>query len=160
VQNGLSESAKHGLELFIGEALCSDCHTGEAFADGCYHNTGVPQVPNPQTAELDRGRYDSKIDDPLRGLPAHCDPSRLEGAFRTPSLRNVAMTAPYMHAGQLATLDDVVNFYWRGGGDASFPGTKDPLLHELPELTAQDRADLVAFLQSLTSAPVDPDWYQ
>jgi cytochrome c peroxidase len=159
VQNDLSESAKHGLELFIGDALCSNCHTGQNFADGCFHNTGVPQVPNPQTGEFDRGRYDAKVVDPLHGLPEHC-PKALEGAFRTPSLRNVTMTAPYMHAGQFATLDDVVDFYWRGGADGLFPGTKDVLLHQLPELTAQDRADLVAFLQSLTSAPVDPDWYQ
>ena len=74
------------------------------------------------------------------------------GAFRTPTLRNVALTAPYMHSGQLATLADVIAYY-DGGFDAPVSGTRDPHLF-LIHLTEQDRADLVALLESFTGEPV------
>jgi cytochrome c peroxidase len=150
----IGERAKHGLELFIGDALCSECHDGPQFSDGEYHNTGVPQV----------GDHARPVDHGRGGLDGVCPdpdvPCAFDGAFRTPSLRNVDRTAPYMHAGQLATLDDVVSFYWHGGGgDGQYAGTKDTdLVHSL-ELDETDRADLVAFLATLTGNQVDEDWY-
>jgi cytochrome c peroxidase len=77
-------------------------------------------------------------------------PDSAKGAFRTPSLRNVARTAPYMHAGQHATLAEVIDFYDRGGDAAGFAGTKDAMIEPLG-LTAGQKADLVAFLEQLTS---------
>jgi cytochrome c peroxidase len=77
----------------------------------------------------------------------------MRGKFRTKSLRHVELTAPYMHDGSLATLEDVVTFYNDGGGATGFPGAKDPLLVPL-NLTTQEIQDLVAFLKSLTGEPV------
>jgi len=137
--NALSESAQRGLEIFRspGEANCATCHTiGEKyglFTDNKYHNNSVggeDESGNP----LDLGRYlITKMEDD-------------KGAFRTPSLRNVALTAPYFHNGSRATLEDVLGFYIRGG---------NPLRHRDKEiqplwLSGQDRADLVEFLKSLT----------
>jgi cytochrome c peroxidase len=79
----------------------------------------------------------------------------MKGAWRTPSLRNVALTAPYMHDGRYATLEEVVGHYDRGG-DADIVGTRDVHLKPL-RLTAQERADLVEFLKTLTGPPLDPD---
>jgi len=98
------------------------------------------------------GRYS---DDPGAGrLEGLTDPmpEMTRGAFRTPSLRNVALTAPYMHSGQLATLRDVVNFYAAGGGTPA-AGRRDPLLAPLGLSEAQ-KDDLVAFLESLTLDPL------
>jgi cytochrome c peroxidase len=75
------------------------------------------------------------------------------GAFRTKSLRHVEHTGPYMHDGCMDTLDQVVDFYDRGGGEADFVGTKDELLVPL-NLSAGERDDLVAFLKTLTGQPV------
>ena len=86
----------------------------------------------------------------LDGL-APTEPVR--GAFRTPSLRHIAQTAPYMHNGSLATLDDVVEFYDRGGDAAGFSGVKAVEMSPLG-LTADEKTDLVAFLRTLTGAPV------
>lgn len=89
----------------------------------------------------------------LEGLDASNEAQR--GVFRTPSLRGVAETAPYMHAGQLASLEDVVEFYDRGG-DTPSTGTKSPAIVPLG-LTPVQKADLVAFLKILTGEPVPPD---
>jgi cytochrome c peroxidase len=75
------------------------------------------------------------------------------GAFRTKSLRHVEHTGPYMHDGCMDTLDQVVDFYDRGGGETDFVGTKDELLVPL-NLSAGERDDLVAFLKTLTGQPV------
>jgi cytochrome c peroxidase len=81
-----------------------------------------------------------------------------EGSFRTPMLLNVANTGPYFHTGALATLRDVVNHYNKGGGpDGSYAGTKSPRLRPLG-LTDAEVGDLVAFLESLTGDPPDPNW--
>ncbi|MCI0671717.1 MAG: c-type cytochrome [Myxococcaceae bacterium] len=80
-------------------------------------------------------------------------PGESEGTFRTPTLRGVALTAPYTHAGQLKTLKEVVQFYNDGGAADSFSGTKDPLIVPL-NLTEQEVDDLVAFMESLTGDPV------
>ena len=169
-EDALGESARRGFELFTGRAGCSACHTvGERwalFTDHALHNTGVgyraSMQPEPERRRVvvapgvfldvetsaiaaaserrpnDLGRYEVTQD------PAD------RWKYRTPGLRNVALTAPYMHDGSLATLEDVVAFYDRGG----YPNPlASPLLRPLG-LDEQERRDLVAFLGSLTGANV------
>lgn len=136
----LSEEAQRGLALFRGKANCALCHTiaeGHAlFTDQKFHNLGVGM--DPQGNLTDQGRYQVTKREEDRG------------AFRTPSLRNIAETAPYMHDGSLKTLKEVVDFYV-GGGNAN--PQLDPLIQPLTSFTRQERADLVAFLESLTGEP-------
>jgi cytochrome c peroxidase len=130
-KDALSGSEKRGLILFIGKAACAQCHNGGTFTDQRFHRIGVP-LGGP--GEKDLGRFavtGNELD---------------RGAFKTPTLRNVALTGPYMHNGTLKTLEDVVEFYDRGGDTVS---GKSALIFKL-ELNRQQKADLVAFLRSLT----------
>lgn len=143
----LTEVERRGLDLFGGSAGCVRCHTFEhasvsplpgsraLFSDDRFHNvgTGTPE---------DRGRAE------VTGADGDA------GAFRTPSLRNAAVTGPYMHDGSRRTLGDVVDFYDRGGGDGV--GTVDPGLRPL-HLSKPDRQALVAFLCALTSAEYEEE---
>lgn len=131
-RNALTASQKRGLDLFRGKARCAICHNGALLSDFGYHNLGVPQTG---PLRVDVGRY----------AVTH-DPSD-KGKFRTPTLRNVALTAPYMHDGALHTLGDVVDFYNRGGGKTSF--AKDSLIVPL-HLKTSEKKDLINFLKSLT----------
>jgi cytochrome c peroxidase len=129
----LAPLARRGYELFVGRAGCTHCHVGPLFTDDDFHNTGVA------VGSADVGRF------------AVTREERDRGRFRTPSLRNVARTAPYMHDGSLRTLDQVIEFY-SGGGRAN--PNLDPLVRPL-RLTADERQALVAFLESLSSGTVD-----
>jgi cytochrome c peroxidase len=135
----MSESAQRGYDLFIDRAGCSQCHSIRQsyalFTDGDFHNTG---------AGKDAGRQD-------KGRAGITGRDEDTAAFRTPSLRNVALTAPYMHDGSLPTLEEVVDFYVKGGEPNAHLST---LIRKL-ELTKTDEADLVEFLKALTS-PVLP----
>jgi cytochrome c peroxidase len=165
-RTAISDAAKNGLRVFLEH--CESCHGGPNFADDDFHALLAPQV-GPHVPATDFGRWqdvpgllaspfntsgaysDDTTTGKLDGL-AQVDAQR--GRFRTKSLRGVAASAPYMHAGQLATLDDVVAFYDAGGGDPGTTGiVKDPLIVPLA-LGAGDKADLVAFLPTLTGAPV------
>lgn len=166
----LSDSAKRGAQLFVGKAGCVTCHAGPAFTDNRFHNIGVPQTgPNVPSADAGRaGAFNGLRGNVFNGGGQFSDDSaagqaKLDGlspapsdlgAFRTTTLRNIAKTAPYMHTGSLATLAAVIDFYDVGGGTAGFEGTKEitPL-----GLSAQDRADLVAFLETLTGDPIPED---
>jgi len=134
----MSEAAIRGLRLFTdkGKGNCVTCHAiGEksaTFSDGKFHNLGAGVNSKGELTDL--GRYEQTKVDADRG------------AFRTPDLRNVAKTAPYMHDGSLKTLKDVVDFY--DGGGTSNPHL-DKEIKEL-KLSERDREDLVAFLESLT----------
>ena len=128
-QVALSESEIAGFVLFNGKAGCSSCHSGWNFTDHAFHDIGLPGD------DLGRG--------PIIGLPG------LNRAFKTPSLRELTWTAPYMHDGSLATIDDVVRFYETGGVDR--PTRSQELPKALP-LTDRERDDLVAFLETLSSA--------
>lgn len=121
----LGPEAKRGLALFVGKANCIACHSGPNFTDDSFHNLG--------TKDADRGRAAIEA-----GALA-------ERAFKTPGLRNTALTGPYLHDGSEASLEAVVRFYSRGG-DAPTP---DPLMRKL-DLTDQEVADVVAFLGALT----------
>lgn len=137
----MSDSARRGQTLFFSDRLeCGSCHTGFAFTDaaqidppfhvnGLYDVDGLGGCPQPS-----RGAFDVTHD------PADM------GAFRTPSLRNVALGAPYMHDGSLETLDAVIDHYARGGAGSPL---QDPRIHGFA-LDAGERADLIAFLESLT----------
>ncbi len=137
-KNALSASARRGLEIFRDpkKGNCAVCHSiGEKdalFSDNKYHNIGVG-VRNEQPTDL--GRFS------VTQNPAD------RGAFKTPSLRNIALTAPYMHDGSLRTLKEVIDFYV-GGGNSN--ATLDKEIHTLDFLTGQERKDLQAFLESLT----------
>lgn len=124
----ISESAIRGGELFFSEkAGCTACHLGANFTDEKYHNLGVGM----DAAEPDLGRFvisNEEID---------------KGAFKTPTVRNVSMTAPYMHDGSQATLEEVVEWYAKGGHPNQWLSDKVKKL----DLTDQDKADLVAFMK-------------
>ncbi|MDQ3946276.1 MAG: c-type cytochrome [Actinomycetota bacterium] len=136
-KDALTEEQQEGMQLFNGKAGCASCHVPPLFIDNRFHALGVPQVGS--MAE-DLGRFTVTGDE------------RDRGAFRTPTLRNVALTAPYMHDGVLATLEDVVAFYDAGGG--TVPGGGGPEIGPL-NLTQRERKALVAYLQSLTDETTD-----
>jgi cytochrome c peroxidase len=157
------ESAKRGLKIFIGKGSCNICHVGPAFTNGEFHDTGVPFFLGP--GRVDAGRHEgikkllaSKFnllgpynDDPKRSTAIGTKHVSLEhrnfGEFRTPSLRNLALTAPYMHDGSLATLRDVVDHYSNLSPDR-LHSDGEAILKPL-RLTDQESRDLVAFLESL-----------
>jgi cytochrome c peroxidase len=144
--DALSDAALRGLELFVGEARCVRCHRGPALTDNRFHHTGV--------AGDDPGRIAVDRTGTFHHAPYPFFQS--QGAFRTPGLRNVARTAPYMHNGSEATLDDVVAFYAMGGRERGGEGLS-PDMKPL-DLDDAQRADLVAFLrEGLTGrAPLQP----
>jgi cytochrome c peroxidase len=125
----LTPAERHGLWLYESKGRCWNCHGGSNFTDERFHNTGVSWGKEP--SDLGRAVVTRRDED--------------RGKFKTPTLRGVALTAPYMHDGRLATLEDVVEFYNRGGG--ANPNL-DPLMRPL-ELTKEEVADLVAFLKAL-----------
>jgi cytochrome c peroxidase len=154
-RQAMSEHALHGMELFQGKARCVLCHNGPNFSDSQFHNLGVPDAPllaHPlvQAAiRFDAKRmnvqgYEQIREDLGRYLVTKEDKDK--GAFKTPTLRNVAQRDPYMHNGAFQTLDDILDFYDQGGGISP---RKSPLIQPLG-LTAQEKRDLLAFLQALT----------
>ena len=130
-RGALTPIERRGLDLFQGRAGCDRCHSGSLLSDERFHNTGVAWRDE---RFLDAGRSD---------VTGHAGD---RGAFKTPTLRQVAATAPYMHDGSFATLEQVVDFYDRGGNPNP---NLDHRLRPL-RLTADDRAALVAFLRALT----------
>jgi cytochrome c peroxidase len=122
----LNEAGKLGLRLFTGKAGCSSCHLGPNLTDEKFHNTGAGERPDPG-----RGAVTGREED--------------HGKFKTPTLREAARTPPYMHDGSLATLDDVIDFYDKGGRASP---QLDPEIRPL-HLSAEEKAALKAFLASL-----------
>jgi cytochrome c peroxidase len=163
-KDALSASAMRGMELFNGKANCSSCHNGPLATDQQFHNISVP--PNTGLSDdplrqvtfrylmrvkgLDPAVSDGLDRDPGRYL-ATMNPDDL-GLFRTPPLRYLAYTAPYMHNGIFYTLDEVVEFYDIGGTQDTF-GTKSPLISPLG-LSREEKADLVAFLESMSGSEI------
>ncbi|RMH23101.1 MAG: cytochrome-c peroxidase [Gemmatimonadetes bacterium] len=141
-RDALSDAARRGLILFHEKAGCVRCHSGPMFSDFQFHVVGARQ--------LGPGFQTTPHDDPGRWLVTRVESDRYR--FRTPSLRNVAETAPYMHSGGYATLRDVVEFFNRGGGDHPFV---DPARLEIEPLglTDQEIDDLVTFLGTLSDMP-------
>lgn len=131
-EDAISAEARHGLELFQGDAGCVRCHNGPLLADGEFYRLGV------SFADRGRAALTGKEED--------------RGKFRTPSLRNVAQTAPYMHNGSMRTLDQVIEFYLRGA-PTSTSGGLPPDIDPLLGLSYSEIRALVAFLESLTGEP-------
>ncbi|MCY1033083.1 di-heme enzyme, partial [Corallococcus sp. BB11-1] len=151
----LSPAAKRGMELFLSERLeCDHCHSGFNFQDATVHDA----TPEPILPYHNTGLYN---EDGQGAYPA-TDPGLIEltgraedmGRFRAPSLRNVAVTAPYMHDGSLETLSDVLDHYAAGGlARAANGGAASPLQSPFVRgftLTPGEKADVIAFLESLT----------
>jgi cytochrome c peroxidase len=129
-EHPMSESAIRGRELFFGKAQCTTCHVGANLTDEKYHNLGVgmdKQMP-------DLGRYEVTKDE------------KEKGAFKTPTIRNVVHTAPYMHDGSQKTLEEVVEWYDKGGHPNPYLSDKIKKLN----LTDQEKTDLVEFMKSVT----------
>jgi cytochrome c peroxidase len=172
-QAALSPSARRGLLLFIGAGNCELCHSGPAFSDGQFHNLGLPLLPgeaadpgraagialvkadifNDAGAFSDRPKGEAQ--QRLEFLP---EPKSQLGAFKTPGLRNVAVTGPYMHDGRFSTLEQVLQFYAQGraASRGRLVGEREATVDLVPHLSAAQIDDLVAFLQSLTGAPLPP----
>jgi cytochrome c peroxidase len=172
-QQVLTPREVDGLRLFIGKGQCITCHNGALFTDQQFHNTGVPpRLP----AQPDRGRAAAiaKLQkDEFNCLgpfsdaaPAQCqelrfmvtDEAALEGAFKTPGLRNVASRAPYMHAGQLTSLEQVVTHYVTAPQAAvghSELSDEHRSQGRPIRLSAREVEDLVAFLGTLESPIVE-----
>ena len=171
VADAVSEAAKRGFALFSGEARCAGCHPASReralFSDDRMHNTGVgyraslESPPPKHRVRIAPGRYVDVENAILASVaePRPPDLGRYEitqdpgdrWKYRTPSLRNVALTAPYMHDGSLPTLRSVVEFYRRGGAPNE---TLDPLIAPL-RLSDAQAGDLVEFLESLTSSGIE-----
>lgn len=131
-KNAMSKQQVRGFKLFTGKAQCDTCHSAPNFTDDGFHNLGLASwgQKNP-----DMGRY------------AQVPLKLMKGAFKTPTLRDVALTAPYFHDGSAATLTDVVEHYSKGG---IVKTNLSPNMQEL-KLSEQEKADIVAFMQALTS---------
>lgn len=155
--NGLSNEAKVGLAVFNGKGQCVQCHNGPIGSDGKFHRLGVPEHPevlgNPLRTITMLRHYSTS------GMPNYMaartdvgqyaitkDPKDM-GKFQTPGLRELKYTAPYMHNGMLKTLEEVVDFYDRGGGGQ---GTDIKPLN----LTSAEKKGLVAFLNALSGDPI------
>lgn len=130
-RQALSAEQLEGLEVFRGKGRCTVCHGGPTFTDERFHNTGVAW-------------QDGRLVDPGRAAITRDDRDR--GAFKTPTLREVVRTAPYMHNGSITTLEEVVE--WYSGGGRPNP-TLDPDIRPIPFTPAEKRA-LVAFLGALS----------
>ncbi len=156
-ENAISDAAKRGYELFQGKANCIACHNGPLVSDDSYHALGVPQNPDFFNSPLKQITF--RYEFAAKGVPEEVYRTASEdyglyfvtkqdedkGKFRTPSLRDLCYTAPYMHNGVFSTLEEVVAFYNAGGGDTP---NKDPQIYPLG-LTSDEQSDLVAFLESL-----------
>ena len=143
-RKAMSAAAVRGMKIFNGKGHCTPCHSGPMFSDQGFHNLGVGMnKPKPDVGRLEVTK----------------DPKDW-GRFKTPGLRNVAVTFPYLHDGSEKTLMDVIELYNRGG----LPNRNlDPLMQPL-NLTRQEKEDVVAFLEALTgpfpvleAPPLPPD---
>ncbi len=134
--DALTPQQRRGLAVFrSGATRCFECHTAPTFGSDTFRVVGVPSDDPGRAGVVDDG---------------------VAGAFKVPSLRNIALSAPYMHNGSMATLEEVVDFYAAGGGRAHDAEQVDVFVNGF-ELTEQNRADLLAFLHALTDESNLPD---
>lgn len=146
-----SESARRGMELFFSDELkCSECHTGFNFSGPVAWEDGPSSDPvfhNTALYDLDVAGSDSEDQE---GLFAHTEVEADKGRFRAPTLRNIALTAPYMHDGSVASLEDVIAHYAGGGRAPGNPLKSDRITGF--SLSSEETMDLVSFLESLTDS--------
>lgn len=158
--DALTASAKNGATLFATKAGCLGCHRGPTFSDQRFHVLGVGSGDDGRFKDLpallaspfnrDGDFSDDKTTGKLDGLPS-TPPDSMKGAFRTASLRGIALSAPYMHAGNEATLSDVIDFYAVAGTLSTGSGELSPFA-----ITPAEKADLIAFLSSLSGEALPP----
>jgi cytochrome c peroxidase len=171
-RQAIPPAARRGLKLFVGAGRCELCHSGPAFTDGQFHNLGLPLLPG-QAADPGRAAGIRRLQsDPFNGVGHFSDaagtsaaqsrlsflpePASQLGAFKTPTLRNVALTAPYMHDGRFTTLKQVLDFYGQGkpASRGQPVGVRERTVDLIPPLSGSQQADLLAFLRTLTSPPL------
>lgn len=175
--NAVAKNLASGRALFFGKARCNGCHIGDSFTDSAFHNLGVG-VKNGKLPKDAAGRFGAQP-------PGHKNPEAF-GAFKTPTLRQLIATAPFMHDGSEKSLEEVVNFYDRGGNAnpyldirmrdeaaerAWLKAKADGTAYQGPEvhvfdgkpivplklnLSAQEKKDLVFFMRALQGDPADP----
>ncbi len=158
----LSTAAQRGFVIFSGKGNCSTCHDGPNFSDRSFHSNLVPSDENTDPGrsqgilqlKLDAFNTRSEFADDAgamgeKKLTHLVVDVHLPGSFKTPSLRNVALSAPYMREGQIASLEDVIEFYSTLDG-AMDPGLKTERIIKPLHLTPGEKGDLLAFLRSLT----------
>jgi cytochrome c peroxidase len=133
--NAISEQAVRGLEVFSLQARCASCHSGPNFSDSKFHNIGMPDADEGRIA-ISKESADAK-------------------AFKTPTLRNIALTGPYMHDGSLKTLRQVIDHYVDAPKRPANKGKLSPLMPVI-ELSEQEKLDLEAFLRTLNGDKRDP----
>jgi cytochrome c peroxidase len=161
----LSDSEKNGLRIFIGKGECATCHNGPLLTDQSFHNIGVPALAD---GKADLGRASGLVtveQDEFNCLgnfsdakPEQCAELRFmnrdrigqKASFKTPGLRNVALRPPYMHTGQLATLQDVIRHYIKTPTAAQGHDERNPIM-----LSEQEIKDLIAFMQRLSGPLVE-----
>ena len=157
--------AKRGLKIFIGKGVCTLCHGTPYFRDDDFHNLGIPQGELPEDTGRFRGVAELLVN-PFNGAGIYSDDTaaatqelgllepRLEhqGEFKTPTLRNVALTPPYFHTGEFPTLASVIEFNNAGGATNEFAGRRAVPVEPL-HLSEQEKKDLSAFLETLTGEP-------
>lgn len=164
-QSAVSESAKSGLKIFLGKGRCTLCHIGPTFSNGEFHSLGLAAPTYTSWTDLGRltgvrgllrdefsltGRYANvRGDGSSLATTFIVESPELAGKFRTPTLRNIAKTAPYMHAGHFANLNDVLHFYSEFKGADVSDHHRESVLTPL-RLTAAEIAQVIAFLESLT----------
>ena len=165
----LTDEEQTGLKLFAGDAKCTRCHFGETLTNKEFHNIGLGA--RSWLEGVDAGRYlgiDTVLADPFNAAGAYSDDTTSSaalqlvyltngteqlGQFKTPSLRNVGLTAPYMHGGHFETLAEVVEFYSELNEEVQLGHREDSL--EPLELLDTEKAALVAFLNALEGEPLD-----
>jgi cytochrome c peroxidase len=167
-KQALSAKAIKGKQLFEGKANCIECHNGPLLTDEKYYNTGVARPPEFEESGINqitfrwenyaKGVYEKRYrewkDD--AGLYYNTKWTRDAGKFRTAPLRYIVYTAPYMHAGQFFTLEEVIDFYNKGGGENEFTkryGNKTKILQPL-NLTDAEKGALVAFLEEISGKEI------
>lgn len=152
----ISQNIKNGFNLFMGKANCATCHFAPTFSglvpplytESESEILGVLETPNSKKMDSDAGRYNNKIASENAWI--------YEKSFKTTSVRNVAITAPYFHNGAYGTLEEVIDFYNNGGGAGMGLRVQNQTLgSDALDLTATEKEALIAFMQSLTDNPAN-----
>ncbi len=169
--DALDDAEKEGLRVFVGDGRCIACHSGPLLSDWRFHNIGIAQVGEylPDEDPGRTGGVDGVMGDEFNCASkwsdqtdkGQCESTSLAavgrhlGAFKTPGLRDISLTAPYMHTGMQMTLEETVRHYNAGGGaNGTYVGTLDADVLEL-ELSDKQIDGLVAFMKALDGEPLD-----
>ena len=164
-KKALNDQQKRGLKLFNGKANCIECHNGPLLSDGKFYNLGIPRAERWLNDGLSQitfrfEQYAKGVTEEMyrtikddAGLYYRTKEKVDKGKFRTPSLRYTIYTGPYMHNGAFFELQEVVEFYNKGGGKNEFSANKTKLLKPL-KLSEKEVEDLVAFLESLSGKEI------